>query len=407
MPGPSSTPPVTPRPRRSSRAAAAAPPNGHDAPTAFARAPLDPTDADLADWQRGAAALARMPARRKLELTAGIGELRTTALAELARAEQHVDRLRFDTPAMLESGIGERLGVRFLPEISTEPPPPMLLGRVDPLGHTMVYGTGGVGKGTLVSSWVLGLLHERKRILVIDYENHPEEWAPRIASLGAGDLMSSVMHVAPLTASWGGKRGPLWAAIEDLRALVVEGEIDIAVIDSAVMACAGVDPLDAEAPALYAGALEYLGVPVISLAHVTKDHDLRYPFGSVFWHNLARVTWSLHASGGVTLLTHRKRNRYAKVPTMQVEVTFGADGLPVDVWERSRDEALTRQISRLLGAQELTVTQLVEALEDELGDEDEVKADSVRKALRRGLRANPPRFDVIGSGVSAKWRNVA
>lgn len=348
-----------------------------------------------------------MPARRKLELTAGIGELRTTALAELARAEQHVDRLRFDTPAMLESGIGERLGVRFLPEISTEPPPPMLLGRVDPLGHTMVYGTGGVGKGTLVSSWVLGLLLEGKRILLIDYENHPEEWAPRIASLGAGELMNRVMHVAPLTAAWHGKRGPIWEQITELRTLATEGEIDVAVIDSAVMACAGVDPLDAEAPTLYAAALEYLGMPVISLAHVTKDHDLRYPFGSVFWHNLARVTWSLHASAGVTLLTHRKRNRYAKVPTMQVEVAFSDAGLPVDVWERSRDEALSQTISRVLGGQALTVTQIVEALEDELGEDDEVKPDSVRKALRRGLRSNPARFSTDGSGASAKWSNVA
>ena len=28
------------------------------------------------------------------------------------------------------------------------------------------------------------------------------------------------------------------------------------------------------------------------LAHVTKMHDARYPYGSVYWHNVPRVSWS-------------------------------------------------------------------------------------------------------------------
>lgn len=80
----------------------------------------------------------------------------------------------------------ERTGVRTLDAFSTEPPPPMIIDRLDPTGHSILYGPGGAGKGTLASWWILQLAREGKRVLIVDYENHPEEWARRIhGSAGA------------------------------------------------------------------------------------------------------------------------------------------------------------------------------------------------------------------------------
>ncbi|MCC7372597.1 MAG: AAA family ATPase [Chloroflexi bacterium] len=361
------------------------------------------TPVDLADWQRGAEALARMPARRQLELTAGIADLRSAALEQLARASGHVDRLRWDTEAMLESGIGQRLGVRTLAEMSMEPPPPMLFGRLDPLGHTVLFGTGGVGKGLLAAWWTLQLAKAGQRVLICDYENHPDEWARRVYAMGGSHLLGEVIHVAPLTAAWGGQRGAIWEQADDLLRLASDWDATFLVIDSIVPACSGTDPLKPEAVSQYAGALELIGRPALSLGHVTKSDDLRYPFGSVFWHNLSRVTWSAKKSGERILLTHRKHNNYERQPATLVEISW-LDGLPVDVFEKPAGEDLARRIETVLRSGPLTVSKICDALDEDLDDEEAepTKPNSVRTTLRRGQKDKPPRFVKIGSD---QWGN--
>lgn len=299
----------------------------------------------------------------------------------------------------------ERLGAQLLTEISTAPPPPMLIDRLDPAGHTILFGTGGVGKGTLSASWIVQLLTLDRRVLIVDYENHPDEWARRIHGLGARSEMDRVLHVAPMTAAWKGKRGAIWQQAEDLRALAEDFAADYVLVDSIVPACAGSDPLKPEAVSQYAAALELIGRPTLSLAHVTKADDLRYPFGSIFWHNLSRTTWSLKNDGGTVVLTHRKHNNYAHQPPAKVEVQWNADGMPVDLWERSYHEDLARRISQVLSGRSMSVEEICLAL-DELNDDDEaepIKADTVSKALRRGSRGLTAKFKKDGR----KWRNAA
>lgn len=377
--------------------------NGHAEPPAFARDPSDPTPEDLDAWSKGAAALARMPARRVLQLTEGIVDRRTAARAELDKATSHVDRLRWETEAMLESGIADKLGARILAAIPTEPPPPLLIGRLDPEGHTILYGTGGVGKGTLSASWVNGLLEDNKRVLIVDYENHPAEWARRIWGFGAGPLTSRVLHVAPLTAAWGGPRGAIWVQAEQLRELALQFEADYLLIDSIVTACAGADPMKPESVSAYTGALEYIGLPVLSLAHTDKAENLRYPFGSIFWHNLARMTWSLKADGATVVLQHRKHNNYPRDVTRKVEVFWNDDGLPIQVDETIYAEDLARRISSVLIGRSLTVREVCEALDEEAVDDVEPMRDAtVRQALNRGAKDSPARFRKLDK----KWSNA-
>ncbi len=299
----------------------------------------------------------------------------------------------------------ERLGARPLGEVSTDPPPPLLDDRLDPEGHTILYGPGGAGKGALTAQWIVRRVAAGGVVLIHDYENHPGEWARRIHGLGGSEATAGVIHAAPLTAAWGGKRGSLWIQAEDVRALVAATGATYLVIDSIVPACAGADPLKPEAAALYAGALEYIGLPALSLAHATKAEDMRYPFGSAFWANLARTTWSLKRDGERAILAHRKHNNYASLGRFVVTMTWADDTLR-EVWEQGYTIVLSERIAETLGDEALTVAELVDGLNED-DDGEPVKANSVRVALGRGIKAQPQRFTVEGVGTTARYRRIA
>lgn len=263
-----------------------------------------------------------------------------------------------------------------LSSISTDPPAPMLIDRLDPSGHTILYGTGGVGKGALACHWITDLVRTGHRVLILDYEGHPEEWGRRIASL-APDIHhgDAVRHLAP--------RHPLSDSVAEIALTCENHELDYVVIDSAVMAC-GADPLKPDAAAAYAAALVDLQRPVLSLAHVTKTDDSRYPFGSIFWHNLARMTWSLGGTDAELLLRHRKHNNYAGLGTFSLSITW-ADGQLREVWERGYNASILRRVLDALGdaATALSLEQLLAAINDD--EHKPVTKDSLRKTLTRHL----------------------
>lgn len=299
-----------------------------------------------------------------------------------------------------------------LQDLDANPPPPLWHGRIDPTDHTILYGTGDVGKGTLAASWIARFAEDvdvfdgiAGSVLILDYENHPNEWARRIRGLAKGPIEDlDVRWTAPLRYDWLGRRGPIWDQAADLRAIVEYHDITLVVVDSIVPACGGADVTETGAPSRYAAAIQQMGVPVLSLAHVTKADDLRYPFGSVFWHNLCRVSWSLsRTAGGRLELVNRKSNNYAKAGRAEVIVTWLDDELR-EVWERPYSAALAERIDEALTDGPLTAGQLVDRLNEECEDgEEPVKANSVRAALRRGLTGLAARYTVTGGGTAATY----
>ena len=294
---------------------------------------------------------------------------------------------------------GGRLGARPLGDVPTDPPPPLAVGRCDPAGHTILYGPGGVGKGVLASSWTVQLVRDGHRVLIVDYENHPDEWARRVDGLGGADALAGALWVGPFTTGWAGRRGPLWAQADDLRALADETGATFLIVDSIVPACGATDATKPEAAAQYAGALELIGRPVLSIGHVTKAESLAYPFGSAFWHNLARVTWSLARDGQRAILANRKANNYSGLGRFAVETTW-TDGRPGECWERGYSAVLGERIAECLD-EPRTVAEIVAALNAE-EDTQPVKSDTVSKSLRRGL-SDPQRYTVSGTGPAARW----
>jgi hypothetical protein len=264
-----------------------------------------------------------------------------------------------------------------LDAIADATPPPLLLGRLDPEGHTVLFGAGGIGKGTLTSSWIVGLVRGGRRVLILDYENHPGEWRRRIGSLGDAETLRAVHHVSPGAAPW--------TALEEIKTVVADTGADYLIIDSIVTACWGADVVDAPTAGHYAAALAQLGLPVLSLGHNTKAGDTRYPFGSVFWHNLARLTWSMSKESAGVLLACRKSNNYRR-PGSHIVSTEWWDGRILSVSEDDFAESLMDRALGVIADQPLSLSQIAEAIDEQRDDDaPDVNRGSLRNALARAV----------------------
>jgi hypothetical protein len=74
------------------------------------------------------------------------------------------------------------------------------------------------------------------------------------------------------------------------------------IIDSAGLACGG-EPEKAEGAIRFFNALNSLGLSSLTTAHVTKEETKElYPFGSIFWHNGARMTWNVQGDRDLDVL---------------------------------------------------------------------------------------------------------
>ena len=187
--------------------------------------------------------------------------------------------LRQGYPLELEDDADEDLPV-LLEDIEPVDPKPMLLDRLHPDEHTILYGDGSTGKGVIAAWWVARLTRQGMRVLILDYEMHANfEWRPRVARFG-GDL-SKVAILQPTK--------PIWDIAGWLGTQATG--YDYVVIDSVAYACVGSEVEKSPTAIQYSQSIAVLAKPVLSIAHVTKeDADPRHPFGSIFWSNGARVT---------------------------------------------------------------------------------------------------------------------
>jgi hypothetical protein len=267
-----------------------------------------------------------------------------------------------------------RLGVVSLDEIDHTPPRPLLLDRLDPEGHTVLFGDGGIGKSTLATAWAVELVQRGRRVLVLDYEGREREWAFRARMLGGEP--QEILHAAPFVR--GDVAPALWDHADAVRDVVDAEDVTVVVIDSISAACHGITPSSDEAATKYHAALQVIGRPVLSIAHVTKPRDgsdrLAKPYGSTQWHNLARVTWSLSEKDGKVALTHRKANAYERQSPR--EVLFRRDDTGWEVDDRKPlAPTILEQALMALADQPMTLNELSSRLTG-------VRKDSLQRKLR-------------------------
>ena len=109
------------------------------------------------------------------------------------------------------------LGLRVMSAVTPLPIEPLLLGRYAPGNDlTLVYGPGGVGKGRLAAQDIAALSRAGHTVLIVDYEDHEQEWITRLIECNAD--LHRVLRVAPHGPTWGGQRGTIETHAQDLQA---------------------------------------------------------------------------------------------------------------------------------------------------------------------------------------------
>jgi len=161
-------------------------------------------------------------------------------------------------------------------------------GLMVPEGVTVLYGPGGVGKGHVACEAIRHLVLDGP-VLIVDYEAHRSEWRKRLRLMLSVEQLERVAYVVP--------EAQLPKSAVALRDMVREIGALSMVVDSyqAGTPDGRVHAEQADTPRDMFRALAVVGVPTLMLAHVTKsggDHQ-PHPYGSVFVHSYARMTWSI------------------------------------------------------------------------------------------------------------------
>lgn len=270
-------------------------------------------------------------------------------------------------------------------EVSNEPSRPLLLGYLEPEDHTILFGDGSVGKGVISAWWISLLVKDGMKVGIIDYEGHARfEWKPRLRCFGidVDDTNDSRVFIAqPMK--------PIWEEVEALRTEFLAHGVEYLVVDSVTYACKGLEVERSTTATLYSAAINELGFPVLSLAHVTKsDPAPKHPFGSVFWSNGARLTINAMKTDDLreVRLRSKKVNGRPHIEPTAVDWTWtdrlGPSEVPSQLVFRAEGGSLSGRIAVALATRPMTIAELVKEVgEDGAGD---VGIDAVTKALKRG-----------------------
>lgn len=215
---------------------------------------------------------------------------------------------------------GSEIGMLDLSQFRMGPPPPFL-GWVAPEGTTILYGDGGDGKGWIAASAIRDLIARNQiKTAILDFENHPTEWAYRLDKLGLP--LNDVVYIQP------GGTMVHWADAK-AAAMLHDAGVQFLVVDSATYASNPDDPYSPQTAMNYKQARLRLGnLPTLLLAHTSKSSNNSI-YGSVFWRNEARLTWNLKRdyATGQRSLTCMKANAYpdleGKIKTVEFNEGLG------------------------------------------------------------------------------------
>jgi hypothetical protein len=122
---------------------------------------------------------------------------------------------------------------------------------------------------------------------------------------------------------------PLTGDLPALAAYIAEQNVSLLILDSLAMACGGQDLANPSTAVSYFSALRQLPCTSLSIAHVPKNTDNPTIYGSVFFANIARMTWEIknttdEKTGTSTIgLFNRKANERSR-PPLGLEFTHNA-----------------------------------------------------------------------------------
>lgn len=181
---------------------------------------------------------------------------------------------------------------------------------------TVLYGPGDSMKsffalycGLLLASGSCGpqlsVAPEPWKVLFLDWEMSVQDVRGRVKLLQAGD--------ARLTGMPDYRRcyQPLADDLSELKKVVSDGNYDVLIIDSLAMAAGGQELERADSAIRFNAALRSLNCTSLIIGHTPKpqeDQKERHLYGSVFFHNLCRVSWECRREGQTIGLYQKKNN---------------------------------------------------------------------------------------------------
>jgi hypothetical protein len=278
---------------------------------------------------------------------------------------------------------------RTLADIDATPPADLWLGMLEPEGPNLMYGTGGVGKGSTFAYLIGELLKIGLKPMIYDAENRPKEWSRRCNGLRIP--REKIVYVQPheLPAALLGQ--PLWNIVPYLGTIRRAAGADILFLDSILAGMnVGEERLksDAQAPYLYVRALDALGIPSVSIGHTSRATPEGDPYGSVSWVNAMRLTWLGTPAEGVGHRVRwrpRKRNERGAIDAVLLQFNY-ADGKTLSSVDRYDDELNTRTwILAAFAKGERTVEDMAEELAESFDDVTPAVLDRIKARLRQAL----------------------
>ena len=282
---------------------------------------------------------------------------------------------------------------------------------------TALFGLGGSGKTwlglTICQCLAAGVnllgyaIPQGIPVQVYDYENDPDLTRLRLAKIAAGlGIPVAQIHYRQLS-----------YAITDYEELIAreidEHGIKFAMLDSFALASGGSQQKDELVIPVYA-LLRRLGIATLLIDHEAKASNGEYAIGTVYKHNLARITWQLKATrentetGDLYLLaSNRKNNEDKRQKPIGIHMMFGpravlakridAADLPSDL---TSDLPLRQRIlASLQEHRAMSTTELAELLGEnakEVGTrlKEMDKEKLVHQITRGGGRGNPSTWEL-------------
>ena len=196
-------------------------------------------------------------------------------------------------------------------------------------GPTVLFGDGGTGKSFLALAIaasiaggynILGTLKVQPvPVLYLDWETNEYTHDQRVAA-----ICRAVDRPVPRGIFYRRQVTSLASSVDNLRREIVRLKVGFVIIDSLGAALGGEPEKASETLAVFTAARS-LGVAWLGLAHITKGNasngDAKKPFGSVFGHNMARMTWGAEAAQeegddfkGITMTNHKANNGRLQKP---------------------------------------------------------------------------------------------
>lgn len=223
-----------------------------------------------------------------------------------------------------------------------------------PNGTTILFGPGGSMKSYVALAMALSLQTgtelikglppaKQMNVAFCDWEWNASVHRDRMIQL-AGTDVPGLRYLKCIL--------PLREERDRIRHMIRERNIEFLFIDS-IAKSAGDEPETAKTANEYATILDSFEIPACLVGHITKSDrrkkvDTDTLFGSIFWENNARSTWSLQLSEGSPIsrlgFFHKKHNLTRKSLPFTVEIEEAEDRLYMRKGQVRDDPALEAKL---------------------------------------------------------------